>query len=337
MSTWDLGLLPPYLRMTFRVLDDRGRAIAWSKDLDGLRAHVQGNLRRAVTGAARGIERTGLTSWTIGTLPRRVGAELGGHPVTVYPALVNEGETVGVRVFPTEAEQRAAMWAGTRRLLLLTAGSPTRELQRRLTNPTRLALSHAPYASAAETLADCITAALDQSLADAGGPAWDERGYEELSSRVSSALVSLAVATATIAGAVLRSAAAIERRVDELTRPGLDASLTDIHTQVARLVHPGFVRTTGTARLPHLERYLAAAAHRLDRVPLDPRRDLASLARVAEVEHAYERALARHPAGELTAIRWSIEELRVSVFAQHLGTPEPVSEARILRAIAHLG
>jgi ATP-dependent helicase HrpA len=335
-ASWSLDQLPPFLRMTYRVVDGRGRAIAWSKDLDGLRAHVQERLRAAVTGAARHVERTGLTSWTIGALPRTIVTELDGHRVTAYPALVNEGETVGVRVFATEAEQRRAMWSGTRRLLLLSVGSPTRDIQRRLTNTTRLGLAQAPYASAAEILVDCITASLDRLLADAGGPAWDAAAFAALHDAIATGLVRTAVETATLAAAILAAATAIERRLDERTSPGRQRALTDIHTQVARLVHPGFVRSTGMQRLPDLCRYLEAADHRLDKLLLDPRRDRSLQERVESVEHAYERALTRHPAARLADIRWSIEELRVSLFAQHLGTTGPVSEARILRAIDEL-
>ena len=333
----DLGRVPDHLRMTFRVVSERGRPLAWSKDLVALRAHLRGRLRATVTGATRAVEREGLTSWTIGDLPRTVEADVGGHTVVAHPALVDEGDTVAVRTFATPAEQRRAMWAGTRRLLLLTIGSPVPALQRLLRNDTKLALAQAPYATAAEVLEDCATCALDAVLAGAGGPAWDEAGFARLREAVRDDLVDTAMDVATLTGRILRHARAVERRLDEHTAPALQPALTDVHVQVARLVHPGFVTATGRAQLAHLPRYLEAIDRRLDKLVRDPHRDRALMARVTAVEQALERLQARRSDPEVAEVRWLVEELRVSLFAQGLGTPRPVSDQRVLKEIARLG
>ena len=129
-SAWNLGRLPPHLRMTFRVEDDRGAAVAEGNELDALREQVRPRLRERLSAAASPLERHGMTRWEAAACRRRALPGTGGS-VRGYPALVDEGATVGVRV-ETPAAQRAAMHAGTRKLLALDMPSPIRHLQGRL-------------------------------------------------------------------------------------------------------------------------------------------------------------------------------------------------------------
>ena len=216
-GSWDVGRVPDRLRMTFRVLGEHGRPLAWSKDLPALQSHLRGRLRAAVRAASRHIERDGLTAWTIGTLATSAETEVGGFPVRAYPALVDEGETVAVRVFTDPGEQWEAMWAGTARLLQLGTPPPVAALQRRLSKETKRALAQAPYATAAEVLDDCVAAALDHLLAVSGGPAWDEAGYGALEEAVRDRLVDTAVGVAALAGKVLSGTRRIDGRLDGFT------------------------------------------------------------------------------------------------------------------------
>ena len=136
-----LDQLPDHLRVTFRAVDGAGRPIAWSKDLPALRARVRKRQREALAAAAPMAEVLGLRAWSVGTIPRTVEAVHAGSPITGYPALVDEGDAVALRVLPSEAEQRVAMWGGTRRLLLLQLGSPLRTLDAALPNRAKLAIA----------------------------------------------------------------------------------------------------------------------------------------------------------------------------------------------------
>jgi ATP-dependent helicase HrpA len=332
--TWDLDLLPEHLRVTFRALDERGRPLAWSKDLGALASHVRPRLADVVARATEPLERSGLTDWPEDGLRRRVGVQVGDERVDAFPALVADGDTVGVRVFPTASEQAQAMWVGTRRLLLLRAGNPIRDIQRRLPKHTTLGLARSSYATVAELLADCLTASADSLLREGGGPAWDVEAFRRLEAQVRTRLVDTAVSAADATASVVSEAARLEERMSSLTSPALHDSLVDLQTQVARLVHPGFVRAAGLDRLADIQRYLAAAAHRLDKLPGDVSRDRTLLARIEDVELAFSRARTLAPDVDLRAVRWMIEELRVSLFAQHLGTAQSVSEQRILRELA---
>ncbi|MEO7429408.1 MAG: ATP-dependent RNA helicase HrpA, partial [Acidimicrobiales bacterium] len=129
-----LDQLPPHLRVTYRAVDDQGRPLAWSKDLAALQSRMATRLRAALAAAAPLAEVGGLRTWTVGTIPRSIEATHAGATITGYPALVDEGRSVALRVHPSDAEQRSAMWAGTRRLLLLGLGSPLRTLDGGLSN-----------------------------------------------------------------------------------------------------------------------------------------------------------------------------------------------------------
>ncbi|MEO3816114.1 ATP-dependent RNA helicase HrpA [Plantactinospora sp. B24E8] len=338
-EAWDLAKLPAHLRPTYRVIDDDGeRTVAEGKDLPALQRQLTTQVRRMVAAAAPEVERTGLREWSIGTLPRSIEQVRGGYLVTAYPALADEGESVAVRVFETEAEQQVQMWAGTRRLLRLGLGSPAKFLQGRLSNEAKLALSRNPHRTVQDLLEDAADAAVDKLVADAGGPAWDAEGFTALRDRVRADLIDTTFAVVDRVRRVLATAYAVEQRLGRTNSLALVSALADIRAQLSALVHRGFVTQTGYARLADLPRYLTAIERRLDRLPQNPGRDREQQARIAQVQKEYQEMLAALPPARrneeaVREIRWMIEELRVNVFAQALGTPYPISEQRIYRAM----
>ncbi|GLH97486.1 ATP-dependent RNA helicase HrpA [Phytohabitans aurantiacus] len=336
-DAWDLSKVPDHLRMTFRVLDDKGATLGEGKDLAALQAKLKPTVRETVAAAAPGVSKQGMRAWEAGTLPRSIRQDRAGYAVTAYPALVDEGETAGVRVFETEAEQRNAMWQGTRRLLLIGLPAPSKVMQGRLTNETKLALSRNPHRSVVDLLDDCAGAAVDRLLAEHGGPAWDEAGFGVLRDHVRAGFVDALVDVVDKVRRVLAAAYTVEQRLKSSNRLDLMPSLTDIRAQLGGLVYRGFVTATGWQRLPDLPRYLTAIERRLERLTQNPARDLEQTRRIEQVQQEYDqlrRELAGNPG--LYQIRWMIEELRVNFFAQALGTPYPVSEQRIYRAMDEL-
>jgi ATP-dependent helicase HrpA len=339
-DAWQPERVPDHLRITFRVLDEHGRTLARGKDLEALKARLVPELRTALSAEADSIERSGLRDWDFGTLPRTFQRRRGGYQVTAYPALVDEGDGVAVRMLESEAEQQRAMWQGTRRLLLETVPSPLRALRDRLSGRARLALTQNPHGGMAELLDDCVACAVDSLVADAGGPAWDQEGFERLRDRVRAELHDAALDVFTRVQRILEVTHRVRRLlagVDGVSQPAID----DVEVQLSGLVYPGFVSATGSRRLPDVLRYLRAIERRLQTLPDNPRRDLDRMQRVEEVQQAYEQLLDDPPPGGVDArglerIRWMIEELRVSLFAEALGTPYPVSEKRIYRAMDEL-
>ncbi|MCZ2811401.1 ATP-dependent RNA helicase HrpA [Modestobacter sp. VKM Ac-2979] len=338
-DAWQPAEVPAHLRATFRVLDDQQRPLAQGKDLTALRAEVAPHARASLARAASTYERTGQTSWTFGDLPATVEVQRGGHVVTAYPALVDEGATVGVRVVATQAEATRLGWRGARRLLVLVAGAPVKQVVKGLGPRSRLALQFNPDGEIPDLVADCVDAAADELIAAGGGPPRTEAAFTALVASAREQLLPLTSDAVRRVEAVLTQArevaiaigAAPGRRVPE-------AAIADLRAQMGGLLHRGFVATAGRRRLPDLVRYLTAMAHRLEKLPANAARDELWTAQVAAVtaEYAQLRAAAPPtgaPDDPVTRVRWMIEELRVGLFAQTVGTPRPISEQRVYKAI----
>ncbi|MGH3698470.1 MAG: ATP-dependent RNA helicase HrpA, partial [Pseudonocardiaceae bacterium] len=304
-ADWQLDQVPDHLAITFRV----GDGVAQGKDLAALTRQLQPQLRATLSAAGGGLQRRGLRSWDIGALPQTYQQEQAGHLVTAYPALVDEGDTVAVVLLPTEAEQRRAMWAGTRRLLLLAMPGLVKSVQRGL---DRLVLARSPHGSLDALLADCADCGADALIAACGGPPRDEDGFARLRGRAQAELADAVCAVLAHVQRILALAHTVEVRLPELTAPVFAPAVADVRAQLTGLVGPGFVTATGAQRLPDLARYLQAITRRLDKLPRDPDRDRDWMHRVEAVTQAYQQ-LPRSSAGdgpELQRIRWMIEELR---------------------------
>lgn len=345
---FDWARVPEHLRITFRIVDERRRNLAEDKDLEALRQKLRPKARQALSQAAaatasreggESLERKGLTDWTIGTLTRVFETRRAGQPVKAYPALVDDGDTVSVRLFDTEAEQAEAMWKGTRRLIVRNIPvSPAKFASEKLTNPQKLALSSNPHGSIQALFDDCATAAADKLIGDFGGPAWDEESYRKLYDKVRAEIVDTTVRTVGQVQQVLAAWQACERRLKTVRSPALLANLADVRAQLDALVKPGFVTATGLRRLPDLMRYLVAADRRLQQMPTNVQRDTTRMEKVHEMQDEYAWLLEQLPQGrpvpqQVLDVRWMIEELRVSYFAHALGTAYPISDKRIVKTI----
>jgi ATP-dependent helicase HrpA len=339
-DAWDWAKVPDHLTVTFRIEDEGGRALAEGKDLEDLRIRLRPTVRAAVADAAgSGLERAGLTSWTLGALPRQVERARSGVLVRGYPALVEEDGAVAVRVLPSPAEQERAMRVGTRRLLLLGVPAPAKGVLSRLDTTTKLVLAAAPHAGASALFEDCTACAVDAIVEAEGGPAWDGAGFARLLAATRAALPGALLAVVTDVARVLAAWQDVDRRLRATTSPSLHDSVHDVRDQVGRLVYPGFVAVTGRRRLTDLVRYLRAADRRLEVLADRPDRDRRLLAQVRRVQDDYSDLLARYRPGtqvpaEVLDLRWMLEEFRISLFAQTVGTAYPVSEKRILQAMA---
>ncbi|WOX23458.1 ATP-dependent RNA helicase HrpA [Streptomyces solicathayae] len=347
---FDWAKVPEHLKITFRIVDERRRKLAEDKDLEALKLKLRPKARQALSkaaaaatagpsGSGQSLERTGLTDWTIGTLTKVFETRRAGQPVKAYPALVDAGETVSVRLFDTEAEQAAAMWQGTRKLIMLNIPvNPAKFASDKLTNQQKLALSRNPHGNVQALFEDCATAAADRLIADHGGPAWDEESFRKLFDKVRADLVELTIRTVGQVQQILAAWQACERRLKATNSLALINNVTDVRNQLAWLVPAGFVTRTGLRRLPDLMRYLVAADRRLQQMPTGAQRDTTRMEKVHEMLDEYAWLLEQLPKGrpvptEVTDIRWMIEELRVSYFAHALGTAYPVSDKRIVKAI----
>ncbi|MEU4835580.1 ATP-dependent RNA helicase HrpA [Streptosporangium sp. NPDC023615] len=333
-EAWQPDLVPDHLKITFRVVDGRRKNLAESKDLADLKRRLAPKLRQTLSRAADGLERSGLTGWAMDALPRTF--EQGR--MKAYPALADEGATVAVRMFETEAEQRRAMWEGTRRMLLLNIPSPAKSILGTLGNQSKLALSRSPHSGAAALFDDCVTCAVDRLMSEYGGVVWDKAAYAALYDKVRAELYDTAAEVVARVESILK----VWHTVSTLLPASRSTpAVEDIREQVAGLVYPGFVTETGYARLPDLLRYLKGAERRLEKVHDDAFRDRERMDRVHDIEDDYHELVEKLPPGrrgddDVRQIRWMIEELRVSYFAQTLGTPYSISDKRIRKAMEKL-
>ncbi|MEV5987392.1 ATP-dependent RNA helicase HrpA [Streptomyces sp. NPDC052051] len=347
-ADFDWSKVPDHLTVTFRIVDERRRKLAEDKDLTALKLKLKPKARKALSQAAAAtaerqggtsLERTGLTDWTIGSLTRVFETRRAGQPVKAYPALVDDGDTVSVRLFDTEEEQAQAMWQGTRRLILRNIPvNPAKFASEKLTNTQKLGLSANPHGSVQALFDDCAMAAADRLIADFAGPAWDEESYRKLYDRVRAEIVDMTVRTVGQVQQVLAAWQSCERRLKAVGSPALLANLTDVRAQLDALVKPGFVTAVGVRRLPDLMRYLIAVDRRVQQMPTNVQRDTTRMEKVQEMQDEYAWLLEQLPQGRpvpssVLDIRWMIEELRVSYFAHALGTAYPVSDKRIVKAI----
>jgi ATP-dependent helicase HrpA len=334
-SAWHPEKLPDHLRPTYRVVDDGGALLGESKDLAALQRQHGAAATATLERVTADIVRDSVPDWDFDVLPRTVERTAGGHSIIGYPALVDEDGVVAIRVLDTARRQQRAMWDGTRRLLLNTLPSPVKKIASGLSQQQKLTLSRTPHRSPSALLADCVSAAVDRRMHQAGAPAWDRAGFDALRTQVGQGLLDDATTIVGIVERIISDAHQVELRLAGSTSPALEAVTAQVSQQLGELVYPGFITATPSGQLPHLRRYLQALGERLDDAATNLARDRERQAQVAVVvaDLAELRGQADTDLDALDPIRWMIEELRVSLFAQKLGTAHSVSIPRIHKAM----
>ena len=340
---WHWEQIPSHLKMTFRVVDENGKKIAESMNLDELKFNLKDRVQESISAVADdGIEQSGLHIWSFADLPQCYEQKQCGFSVKAFPAIVDEKDAVGIKLFETEFEQAVAMQQGLRRLLLLNVPSPIKYLHEKLPNKAKLGLYFTPFGRVLDLIDDCIACAVDKLIADFGGFVWDEAGFEKLRDFVRENLNEVTVDIAQKVEQILSLNHALNQRLKGKMDFTMAFAFSDIKAQLSRLIYPGFVQNSSYDRLPDLQRYLQAVDKRIDKLAQDVNRDRAAMLRVEQVQQAYQQLLAKLPkskpiSDEIAEIRYMIEELRVSLFAQQLGTKYQVSDKRILNLISQLG
>ncbi|MFC5381349.1 ATP-dependent RNA helicase HrpA [Aquipuribacter nitratireducens] len=346
----DVSSLPAHLVPRVRVVDAGGTVLAeGAGTADGvaaLRRRLAGRVQDQLSAVTRALEVTGLGEVPDGpAVPEVVERSLAGHTLRGWPAWEDEGTTLGVRVLPSRADAVVRHDRGVRRAVLLGVAPPVRQVVDRLDLTSRLALSWTPYRSVPDLLADCVVAATTSLLRrELPGGTWavrDAAAVRALRETVRQDLPDALDGLVRTVARVQTTWQSLRDRLDGLAgRPDLADTVADARAQLAWLVPSGYVRTVGADRMPHLLRYLAAVERRLDAASQDPTRDLRLLdEKVLPAYDAYLDVVDTLPdraavPADLLDVRWMVEELRVSVFAQQLGTAHPVSEKRIRSALA---
>jgi len=330
---WEGAELSPHLRMNFRVVDDAGRELAAGRDLAVLKAQLGEAAQLTFASAGAGIERSGIRAWDFGALPEKIAFTRGGRRLTGHPALVDEGESVAIRLFDTQAAAIAAMRAGVRRLMRLALKEQMRQVEKPLPGFAQAALALRGLAPADHWKEDLLTAIADRAFIGEDELPHGAAAFETLKQRARARLPAVREAGCRLFASIADEYQRAQQKLAAARKPTPQPA-ADVRVQLARLVFKGFLSATPWERLHDLPRYLKAAQLRLDKFASDPERDQRHAASIAELWRRYEERAARERrAGTTDArledFRWRIEELRVSMFAQELKTPYPVSYKRL--------
>jgi len=341
-DAWDWSKVPEHLRPTYRVVDEAGTEQARGKDLEALKEPLRPQFAEALAEVAAdsGLSRTGETIWVFGDLPGSTTRRRAGHEVVVHPALVDEGTTVGLAVFGSADEAAARHRLGVARLVFLGTGRGDGVVEG-LSNTEKLGLAGSPYASVAGLIEDCRLAVVLEAV-DAREAVRTQAAYDALLAEVAAALRDRLRGLLVDVLRALEGWREADRALSGRAEMALLPALSDMKAQLGRLVHPGFVAAAGPAQLRRYPSYLAALRRRRDRLDdgiVAVNRDRQLMVQVTDLEDAYLHAVAalpegRPPGAALRTVRWMLEEYRISLFAQQVGTAGPVSDQRIRKALA---
>jgi ATP-dependent helicase HrpA len=333
-DAWRPELLPAHLSMVFEVVDDSGEVLTHSRDLQLLKQRLG---KRAQDGFAEladaRYERRDLQDWDVGTLPEYI--ELARHGVRLrgYPALSVVDGRIDLCLFDQGDVAREAHREGLLALFRKRSGSLIRDLKRSFPSLDKQVLWFSPVAGPDVLRADLERATLQAAFLQDGSAIRDVAGFQQRLASGRRHLLVRAVEIGTWTYQTLQAYQQLQRALKGALKPPLLAAISDVCEQVDHLVYPGFVSATPLQWLPHLARYLVAAHRRLQQAPANLARDREHALLVARYWQRYQHAVERGDRGdELVKFRWLIEELRVSLFAQSLGTAEKVSPQRLDRS-----
>jgi len=371
-NDFKLEQLPPHHFMLLRVVDEHGRQLGAGRDIAALKAELGGQARTAFqalaalkgepgrasvpadarapgepTPRARGVvavtsplsvqaAAVAYSAWTFGELPELMELKKGAQVLVGFPALVDKATHVEIEVFDEPDAAALKHRAGFRRLVALQIREPLKYLEKNIPDLTRMAALFMPLGTMEELREQLIAVSLDRAFGAEPLPT-DAAGFAARLEEGRARLNLIAAEVARLATAVLVEHAAALRKLKD-ARPPKDVA-DDIGAQLQRLVPKRFVLQTPWSALQHLPRYLKGVVMRLDKLRADPARDAARLAELRPLEQRWIKRLADlrgAPHARLDEYRWLLEELRVSLFAQELRTPQPVSSKRLDKAWAQI-
>ncbi|WNO60842.1 ATP-dependent RNA helicase HrpA [Rheinheimera sp. MMS21-TC3] len=340
-DAWDLASIPLHLKMNYKVVDENGHTLQQGRSLALLKQGLQDDVQQSLSQVAeQGIEQDQLTQWSFGKLPKEYVKVQAGYEIKAFPALVDERNSVAIKLLdnPMLAEQTTRL--GLRRLLLLNIPSPVKYLQESLPNKAKLGLYFNPFGRVLELIDDCIAAGIDALVKQTALPS-SESEFAVLRETVRAELGDTVLAIALQVEQILSLCHAIQKKLKGRVDLAHVQSQGDIKQQLNELIFKGFVSAHGAAKLNDLIRYLQAMEKRLEKLPIDPNRDRLLMHEYAKAEQAYQSLLGQYAdkpmlPDEVKAIYWMLQELKVSQHAQQLGTAYPISVKRILLAVQEI-
>lgn len=329
---------PDHLRMNFRVVDEHGKQVAVGRDLDALRKDLRIEARHSFASVPDPrFHKDNISRWDFGDLPERVEIRHHGMTLNGYPALVDNGKSVSIRMFDSPEAAAEHHRAGVRRLFTSQVREEVRYQVRNIRDLEQMVLHFSTAGTAAQLKEDLVAGIVDRALFE---DPTEVRTHDQFALRSAAAWRRLPAAAREITDLVRDILSSYHTLTRELSRdfpPLLLESARDMRGQLAGLVPPGFIAETPYVWFRHVPRYLKALSMRIQRLlNAGLARDQAAMATITPLLRQYHERLAKHRAEGITdptleQYRWMLEELRVSLFAQGLKTAVPVSEQKVER------
>ncbi len=337
---WRLDELPPHLRMNFRVVDEAGHELAAGRDLARLKQQLGQAAQMTFAQSTAGEhEREGLTQWNFGDLPEKIAFSRGRQQLTGYPALVDEGSSVAIRLLDTRAAADAETRKGVRRLLWLSLREQMKQLEKNIPGFNQIAMQARTVMTPDELRDDLLTAIADRAFIGDDALPRTEKEFGKQRDRAKTRLPAVSQGAARLAAEIFAEYHALAARLGgKLPHP----LVTDIRAQLAGLIYKGLFSATPWEHLQHYPRYLKAIGQRIDKYPGNAERDARHAAGLQEWWQKYQERLEKQRKEgsvdpRLLEFRWMLEEMRVSLFAQGLRTPYPISWKRLEKAWGEIG
>jgi ATP-dependent helicase HrpA len=334
--------LPVHLQMNYKVVDEKGKVLNQGRDLEILKDSLQGKVKASIKKVAdKGIEREKIIAWDFNQLPIGYEKKVANITIKAFPALVDKNKSVAIELFEQESLAKQAMLTGVSRLVLLNIPSPIKYLQEKLPNKAKLGLYFNQFGSVAELLEDCIVAASHYLVNSYGELPRNQQAFDACKDHVRAELADCVLTSAIKVEKVLSLSHEIRKKLKGKMSFDIIQAHADIKAHVEGLVFKGFVSQSGHHRLDDISRYLSAILRRMEKLPVDPNQDRLKMIELEKINEAYQSLLAKQSktkalGDDVVAVRWMIEELKVSLFAQNLKTAFPVSSKRVLSHIKSL-
>lgn len=339
---WQLDQVPDYLKMTFSIINSNNEEIASGKDLvllkEQLKNEVQKALSTLTTKKVVSIEQSNITDWNFGTLPTTYEEKQKNYTVKAYPALIDHQNSVSIELVDNQEEQQKLNKLGLRRLLMLNIPSPIKYLHEKLPNKSKLGLYFNSFGTVLMLIDDCIACAVDELIDKYNQNIQNQDQYQKLLDYTKTNINETVIDIAKQVESILTLHYNINKKLKGRVDLSLAFALSDIKKQLSNLVYKGFVADSGYKRLADVYRYLLAIEKRIEKLMGNVTKDRQSMNIIEEVEKQYEKWVNSLPQivrskDSVINIRWMIQELRVNLFAQQLGTPYPISPKRVKQQI----
>ena len=340
-SDWQLDQVPSYLKMNFSIVD-HNREIAFGKDLVKIQEQLKTEVQQALSSLTQKksikIEKNNITDWDFGSLPAIYEEKQNNYIIKAYPAIIDNQHSVSIKLVDSLEEQKRLSKLGIRRLLILNIPSPIKYLHEKLPNKSKLGLYFNSFGTVLNLIDDCIACGVDHLIEKNNQLIDNQQQYQQLLTYTKSHINETVVDIAKQVESILTLHFNINKKLKGRVDLSLAFALSDIKQQVSELVYKGFVAQTGYDKLPDIYRYLSAIEKRLEKLGSNMAKDRQAMNIIEEVKNEYQTWLNSLPENQkslskVTNIKWMIEELRVNLFAQQLGTPYPISAKRIRQQI----